>query len=105
MKILFTAIILSFSLSSFGLSINGTYSGSECKTDKAMMWLSLDKDEYKERQLLIHTMVPTGGTFSFYVKPGNYQLRGSDEKGCEFFSKFSINNEDQKVQIALKESK
>lgn len=55
-----------------------------------MVWLSLDKDTYKERLLLMHTEVPVGGTFQFYLKPGDYQLRASDAKGCEFFQRIKV---------------
>ena len=66
-----------------------------------MVWLSVDKDSYKERLLLMHTEVPVGGSFQFYLKPGNYQLRASDEKGCEFFKKIKINNKVSEVLVKL----
>lgn len=55
-----------------------------------MVWVSLDKENYKERLLLMHTLVPVGGKFQFYLKPGSYQLHASDEKGCSFFEKISV---------------
>jgi hypothetical protein len=68
---------------------------------KAMIWLSLDKENYNERLLLMHTEVPRGGTFRFFVKSGDYQIRGSDEEGCEFLKKVSVKNEDREVQVKL----
>jgi hypothetical protein len=58
--------------------------------DKVMVWLSLDSDIYKERLLLMHTEVPSKGSFQFFLKPGDYQLRASDEKGCEFFKRITV---------------
>ena len=66
-----------------------------------MVWLSVDKDSYKERLLLMHTEVPVGGSFQFYLKPGDYQLRASDEKGCEFFKKIKIDNKVSEVLVKL----
>lgn len=102
MKMIIVLLVSLFQFSAYALKIEGNYQGSTCKTTQAMMWLSLDNDNYKERKLLLHTMVPNGGTFSFYVKPGNYQLRGSDEKGCEFLKKLSVKDSDQNIQVALK---
>jgi hypothetical protein len=55
-----------------------------------MVWLSLDKDNYQERLLLMHTEVPNQGSFQFYLKPGAYQLRASNEQGCEFEKKITV---------------
>lgn len=75
------------------LSIEHTISGKVEKTEgcsgKVMVWLSLDKENYKERLLLMHTEVPVGGSFKFYVRPGKYQVRASDESGCEYFQRVS----------------
>lgn len=68
---------------------------------KVMVWLSLDKENYQERLLLMHTEVPVKGSFQFYVKPGDYQIRVSDEAGCEFSKKISIRNEDVQVDAML----
>lgn len=75
-------------------------SPADC-SKKAMVWLSLDKEDYKERLLLMHTEVPVNGTFSFYVKPGKYQVRASDESGCEFFERVNVKNGDHKMNIRL----
>jgi hypothetical protein len=68
---------------------------------KVMIWLSLDKDSYKERLLLMHTEVPVGGTFQFNVRPGSYQIRGSDEAGCEFLSKFTAAKTDLSLLVKM----
>ena len=49
----------------------------------------------------MHTEVPVGGSFQFYLKPGDYQLRASDEKGCEFFKKIKIDNKVSEVLVKL----
>lgn len=70
---------------------------------KVMVWLSLDKENYKERLLLMHTEVPQGGTYRFYVKPGNYQIRGSDEIGCEYFKRVEVKGEQvENIQLVKK---
>jgi len=95
-------ILLIFSAPSWALKINGKFLESTCSTNKAMIWLSTDSESYKDRKLLLHTLVPLGGTFSFYVRPGDYQVRGSDEKGCESFAKISIKDTDENLKISLK---
>lgn len=66
-----------------------------------MVWLSLDKEPYKERLLLMHTEVPVGGSFQFYLKPGDYQLRASDEKGCEFLQKIKVSTKLTMVKVQM----
>lgn len=66
-----------------------------------MVWLSLDKDDYKERLLLMHTEVPQGGTFRFHVRPGDYQIRASDKVGCEFLQKVSVKGQDPFLYIQM----
>ena len=66
-----------------------------------MVWVSLDKDQYKERLLLMHTEVPVGGSFQFYLKPGDYQVRASDQKGCEFFKQVKVIKQFNKIQITM----
>lgn len=68
---------------------------------KAMVWLSLDKENYKERLLLMHTEVPHKGSFAFYVKPGDYQVRASDPKGCEFFQRVSVKTDSPILNVKL----
>lgn len=69
---------------------------------KAMVWLSLDKDDYQKRLLLMHTEVPAGGKFQFYLKPGKYQLRATDEKGCEFYQKITVGRKVSSVEVRMK---
>ncbi|WP_408099018.1 hypothetical protein ACJVC5_08880 [Peredibacter sp. HCB2-198] len=70
---------------------------------KAMVWLSLDKENYKERLLLMHTEVPQGGTYRFYVKPGDYQVRASDESGCEYMKRVHVKGQQiENIQLVKK---
>lgn len=92
MKILF---ILAFFITQAAFSSTSGVKGvvrshKDCSPGPVMVWLSLDKDEYKERLLLMHTEVPVGGSFQFYLKPGAYQLRASDQSGCEFLQKIKV---------------
>lgn len=66
-----------------------------------MVWVSLDKDNYKERLLLMHTEVPVGGNFQFYLKPGNYQIRASDEKGCEYMQRVTVGDAVKSLAVKL----
>jgi hypothetical protein len=70
--------------------IKGVVSSPDGCSSPVMVWVSLDKEDYKERLLLMHTEVPVGGSFQFYLKPGNYQLRASDQKGCEYFKRILV---------------
>ena len=65
------------------------------------MWLSLDKEDYQERLLLMHTEVPLGGTFRFHVRPGQYQVRASDKEGCEFLQRVSVKGEDPFLKVKM----
>ena len=69
--------------------------------DKVMVWLSLDKEDYQERLLLLHTEVPVGGTFQFYLRPGNYQVRASDQEGCEFFKSVEVKDSILNLKIVM----
>lgn len=90
MKALFLFLfLLSFSVFS-ATGIKGVVTSVEGCSSPVMVWVSLDKEDYKERLLLMHTEVPVGGSFQFYLKPGNYQLRGSDQKGCEYFKRILV---------------
>lgn len=66
-----------------------------------MVWVSLDSEAYKERLLLLHTEVPVKGSFQVNLKPGSYQIRASDKKGCEFFERVSIKDEFKTMKILL----
>lgn len=67
-----------------------------------MVWLSLDESDYKKRLLLMHTEVPVGGKFQFYLRPGQYQLRATDEKGCEFYRKISVTESVAQIPVRMK---
>jgi len=96
--ILFT--ILSFPTWAASGVKGSVISPKEC-SGMVMVWVSLDKDEYKERLLLMHTEVPVGGTFQFYLKSGNYQIRASDEKGCEFLKRIKVDNNVEQLQVKM----
>jgi hypothetical protein len=81
--------------------VKGTVTSAKDCSNRVMVWLSLDKEAYKERLLLMHTEVPVGGTFQFYLKPGDYQLRASDEKGCEFLQKIKVAGKLTQVNVQL----
>ena len=81
--------------------IFGKVEANKICSKKVMIWLSLDKENYKDRLLLMHTLVPVGGTFKFNVRPGNYQVRASDEAGCEFMKKVSVRGSDPHISILM----
>ncbi len=68
---------------------------------RVMVWLSLNKDNYQERLLLMHSEVPVGGTFQFYLKPGSYQVRASDEKGCDFLKRIEVESTVKDIQVTM----
>lgn len=92
MKLLIIGLLLSTTLQAQIVGVKGAVSQTSGCSQKAMVWLSLDKNDYHERLLLMHTLVPVRGTYQFYLKPGKYQVRGSDEAGCEFFSRIEVKN-------------
>lgn len=100
MKYLFLITFIAFEVQAASV-LSGKVASTPGCSKKAMVWLSLDKEDYKERLLLMHTEVPQGGTFSFYVKPGNYQVRASDESGCEFFERVSVKSAEYKMNIKV----
>jgi hypothetical protein len=81
-------------------SISGKVGATPGCGNKVMVYLSLDKENYKERLLLMHTEVPQNGTFKFFVKPGNYQVRAGDKEGCEFFQKVAV--KERNVDLVVK---
>lgn len=103
MKYLF--FILIFVSHAHANSIEHTIAGKVERTkgcsEKVMVWLSLDKEDYQERLLLMHTEVPLGGTFRFHVRPGDYQVRASDKDGCEFLQRVSVKGEDPFLAIKM----
>lgn len=92
-------IFLSFDLRADSSTISGKILPATGCANKAMVWLALDKPNYQDRLLLLHTEVPQGGTFEFYVKPGHYEVRVTDDEGCEYLKKLSIKNSSQYLEI------
>lgn len=96
---------MSFILLSYNVlaasGVKGRVNSDKGCSSPAMVWLSLDKDSYKERLLLMHTEVPVGGTFQFYLKPGKYQLRASDKSGCEYLKRIVVKDAVGKVDVKL----
>jgi hypothetical protein len=88
-KLLFTLLIMTQAFADETGVTGSVRSPKEC-TGPVMVWLSLDKDNYQERLLLMHTQVPAQGSFQFYLKPGPYQLRASNEQGCEFEKRITV---------------
>lgn len=103
MKTVLLCFILSTTLAYAETGVRGKVSSVENCSSKVMVWLSLDKENYNERLLLMHTEVPVKGSFQFYLKPGNYQLRATDEKGCEFLKKIKIGNSVLDVPVKMGE--
>lgn len=83
------------------VGVKGTVLSQKDCGSTVMVWLSLDKDNYKERLLLMHTEVPVGGSFQFYLKPGNYQVRASDEKGCDFLQKVKVSEAVFPIEVKM----
>jgi hypothetical protein len=101
MKVLFILFML-FSFSAQATSgVKGKVTSPKECSSPVMVWVALDKNEYKERLLLMHTEVPVGGSFQFYLKPGDYQIRASDEKGCEFLQKVTVKDLVAQLQIKM----
>ena len=95
-------LLILFSLSAWPASgVKGNVISPQGCSTPVMVWVALDKDEYKERLLLMHTEVPVGGSFQFYLRPGDYQVRASDEKGCEFFQKIKIKDLVSNIEIKM----
>lgn len=97
-SLLFVSNVMAVSIAD---SISGKVSTTPGCSGKAMVYLSLDKDNYKERLLLMHTEVPQNGTFKFYVKPGDYQIRAGDKEGCEFFQRVSVKERNMNLDIKM----
>lgn len=49
----------------------------------------------------MHTEVPVGGSYKFYTKPGQYQIRANDEAGCEFMSRIEVKDKDAEVHVRM----
>lgn len=106
MKALITLYFTLLSTQLMAVKIQGKVESSpKCDPKTMMVWLSLDKNDYQERLLLMHTEVPVGGTFEFHVKPGKYQVRASDEKGCEDYKRISIIQKNEMISLKVGEKK
>jgi hypothetical protein len=100
--LLFTSQAMASSLDvSIDVSISGKVSATPGCSEKVMVYLSLDKENYKDRLLLMHTEVPKNGTFKFFARPGDYQIRAGDKAGCEFFQKVSAKEGDIEIVVKL----
>lgn len=97
--LLIFTLFTSLSYAETEFSVSGKVEEVSGCSQKAMVWLSLDKESYKERLLLMHTEVPAKGTFKFYVKPGKYQIRATDEAGCEYLKRVEV--KDQEVGLSV----
>ena len=101
----YALLILLFISQAMALSIADSISGKVSATagcsEKVMVYLSLDKENYKERILLMHTEVPKNGTFKFFVRPGDYQIRVGDKAGCEFFKKVTVKERDIELVVKM----
>ena len=88
------------------VGIKGRVSSDEaCRSGKIMVWLSQNEKEFKKKELLLHTQVPERGTFEFYVKPGDYLVVASNEKGCAVEQPVRISDKDVLLQLDLSEKK
>jgi hypothetical protein len=104
MKILFILVALISNL--HASSIRGKVtSPAACNSDLIMVWLGNVTDDFTERKLLMHTEVPNGGSFEFYVKPGEYEVRGSTKEGCGFIQKMKVAENESKNILVKLESK
>lgn len=100
MRLLLSMMIF-MSLAHASVGVKGKLVSPSTCSQEAMVWLALDKENYKDKLLLMHTLVPAGGTFQFYLKPGDYELRASDSLGCEFLTKLKVKNSVSQVTIKM----
>lgn len=102
MKVVFTCILLVCTFTSFAASaVKGVVQSPQGCEGPVMVWLSLDKENFKDRLLLMHTEVPVGGSFQFNLKNGDYQLRATDKSGCEFLERISIKDKIHTAKVML----
>lgn len=97
---LFGLILLSFHAHAAS-GVKGIVTSVKSCSSPVMVWVSLDKDNYKEKLLLMHTEVPVGGSFQFYLKPGNYQIRGSDQAGCEYLKRIVVKDAVGNIEVKM----
>jgi hypothetical protein len=104
MKWMLLGLILSSSV--HALSIKGRVSStSGCGDGKVMVWLSKMAEEFQQKELLMHTLVPLNGTYEFYVIPGQYRVEVSTEKGCEEHKNIFIVHKEARVDFVLRAKK
>jgi hypothetical protein len=96
--ILFT--LFSYSIG-FASGIKGKVVSLKDCSSSVMVWVSLDKENYHERLLLMHSEVPVGGSFQFYLKPGAYQVRASDQKGCDYLDHITVSEAVRNIEIKM----
>ena len=70
-----------------------------------MVWLSKMAEEFQQKELLMHTLVPVNGTYEFYVIPGQYRLEVSSQKGCEEQKNIFIVHKEARVDFVLRAKK
>ncbi len=66
-----------------------------------MVWLSKIAEEFQQKELLMHTLVPVNGTYEFYVIPGQYRIEVSTEKGCEEHKNVFIVHKEARIDFVL----
>ena len=88
------------------LSIKGRVSAaSSCGEGKVMVWLSKIAEEFQQKELLMHTLVPINGTYEFYVIPGQYRVEVSTDKGCEEHKNVFIVHKEARIDFILRDKK
>lgn len=88
---------------SISLDIRGQVEVSEsCLEGKTMVWLSAVHEQ--DEHLLYHVSVPNRGSYSFSVRPGDYILRATTAKNCEWEQNLNVvENYFQKIVIKEKQ--
>ena len=105
MRFILTLTII-FSVPALAAGIKGRVSSVEaCRSEKSMVWLSKNYQDFKKKELLMHTFVPEGGTFQFYLLAGEYLVVASNEKGCSAEQVVTIIDKDSFIQLELNEKK
>lgn len=105
MKALFLLFIISFINHSYAQSIRGKLSASQkCQSQTNMVWLGIPHEDYQKRVLLMHTELPINGTFEFYVKPGVYEVRATNNLGCGFLKIVTVENQVLNLSMQLEDN-
>jgi hypothetical protein len=69
-----------------------------------MVWLGTPHEDYQKRVLLMHTELPNNGTFEFYVKPGVYEVRATNNLGCGFLKTVTVENQALNLSVQLEDN-